>query len=92
MSLLTVKFGKGSHIWARIYLIFLKNVLKQNSNSFNIKFWPQWKDRKISYRVRQVLALFCSLAALILDSNSVKGIRIIEIAKKKLSLKESGTI
>ena len=30
MSLLTAKFVKNSHIWARIYFIFLKNVLKQN--------------------------------------------------------------
>ena len=30
MSLLTAKSVKNSHIWARIYFIFLKNVLKQN--------------------------------------------------------------
>ena len=29
MSLLTAKFVKNSHIWARIYFNFLKNVLKQ---------------------------------------------------------------
>ena len=29
MSLLTIKFAKTSHIWARIYFIYLENVLKQ---------------------------------------------------------------
>ena len=29
MTLLRAKFVKNSVIWARIYLIFLKNVLKQ---------------------------------------------------------------
>ena len=82
MSLLTVKFGKSSYFKARIYLIFLKNVLKQNWNSFNTKFWPQWKDRKYSYRVRQILTLFCNLTSLILGESSVKGIRVTGIAKK----------
>ena len=36
--LLTTKFVKNSHIWARIFFIFLKNVLKQTWNSFNTKF------------------------------------------------------
>ena len=29
MCLLTAKFVKNSHIWARIYFIFLNNALKQ---------------------------------------------------------------
>ena len=82
MSLLTVKFAKSSHFKARIYLIFLKNVVKQNWNSFNTKFWPQWKDRKDSYRVRKILSLFCNLNVLILGQSSVTGIRVTGIAKK----------
>ena len=30
MSLVTAKFVKNIHIWARIYFIFVNNVLKQN--------------------------------------------------------------
>ena len=35
MSLLTAKFAKNIHIKARIYFIFLKNILKETGNSFN---------------------------------------------------------
>ena len=35
MSLLPTKFVKNSHIWGKIYFIFLKNMLKQTRNSFN---------------------------------------------------------
>ena len=38
-------------------------------------------DRKSSYRVRQILSLFCNLTALILGYSSVKGIGVTRIAK-----------
>ena len=38
----------------------------QTWKAFNTKFEPQWKDRESSYQVRQILALFCKLVALIL--------------------------
>ena len=60
------KFVKKSHIYARIYFIFLKTVLKQTWNCFNTKFGPQWKDQKSSYQVRQILVIFSNLIALIL--------------------------
>ena len=41
MTLLRSKFVKNSVIWARIYFIFLKNVLKQTLNSFKTIFGPQ---------------------------------------------------
>ena len=41
MTLLRAKFVKNSVIWARIYFIFLKSVLKQTRNSFNTIFGPQ---------------------------------------------------
>ena len=41
MNLLTFTFVKKSHIQSRIYFIFLKNVLKQNSNAANTRFGPQ---------------------------------------------------
>ena len=81
MSLLIAKFVKNSHIQARIYFIVLKNVLKQTWNSLYTKFQPQWKDRKSSYQVRQILGLFCCLIALILGWNSVKGLRVIKNVK-----------
>ena len=41
MFLLTAKLVKNSHILAKIFFIFLNNVLKQTRNSFNTKFRPQ---------------------------------------------------
>ena len=82
MSWWTAKFVKNSHIYARIYFVFLNIVLKQTWNSFNIKFEHQWKDRRNSYQIRQILALFCNLIAQILDYNSVKGLRVIKIVKE----------
>ena len=38
--LLTAKFIKIRHIYARIYFIFLEHVLTQTWNSFNTKFEP----------------------------------------------------
>ena len=38
MFYLIIKFVKNSQIWARMFVIFLKNVLKQTWNSFNTKF------------------------------------------------------
>ena len=76
MLLLATKCVKNSHIYARIFLIFLKNVLKQTWNSFNTKFQAQWKDRESSYQVRIILEHFCHLIALILGLNSVKGLRV----------------
>ena len=67
MSLLTAKFVKNSHIWARIHFAFLENVLKQTWHAFNIKFGPQWKDRKSSYQVRRMFAHFSKLIALTLS-------------------------
>ena len=62
MFLLTSKFVRNSHIEVRIFFIFLKNILKQTSNSFNTKFQPPWKDWKSSYKVnfRTFLPLSCS--------------------------------
>ena len=63
MSLLTVPFVKNSHIWAGIYYIFLKNILKHTWKSFNTKFWPQWKGSKKQSASKKILALFCHLVA-----------------------------
>ena len=38
ISLLTAKFVKNSHTRAKIYFIFLENVLKQTSNILNNQF------------------------------------------------------
>ena len=67
MSLLAVFIVKNSHILAGIYFIFLKKVLDQTWKAFNNKFGHYWKDRKSSYQVGQILALFCKLVALTLD-------------------------
>ena len=46
------------------------------------KFGPQWKDRKSTYQVKQILPLFCNLIALILGQNYVKGHRVTKIFKQ----------
>ena len=58
MYSLTVKLVKNNHVLARIFFIFLKNVLKQTGNFFNTMFQPQWKDWKNNSQLRQILGLF----------------------------------
>ena len=58
MFLLTTKFVKNSHIWASVFFIFLKNVVKQSWSLFNTKFQPQWRDRGSSYQGEQILGVF----------------------------------
>ena len=82
MSLLPTKFVKNSHIRDKIYFIFLKNVLKQTRNSFNIKFQAQWKACSSSYQLKQILALFCNLLPLILGQSSVEVLGVTEIVKE----------
>ena len=82
MSFLTAPVVKNSHIKAGIYFIFLKNILRPTSKSFNTKFQPQQKDGNSSYQVRQILTLFYNLVALILDWNCVKGYRVTKIVKQ----------
>ena len=60
----------------------MKNVLKQTGKSLNTKFGPQWKNRKSSYQVGEILALFCKLIAVILGLNCVKGLTVTKIFKK----------
>ena len=70
-------------ILAVIYFIFLKkNILDQTWKPFETKFWPQRKDWKRIYEVRQNLELFCNLVALIVGQNCVKGITVIKFLKK----------
>ena len=66
MSLSTAKFVKKSRIMARLYFIFVKNILNQPWKAFNTKFQPQSKDQNSSYQVRQTFALFFNLIALTL--------------------------
>ena len=82
MSLLATKFVKNSHIWGKIYFIFLKNVLKQTRNSFNTKFQAQWKACSSSYQLKQILAVFCDLIPLILGRSSVEVLGVTEIVKE----------
>ena len=58
MSLLAAPIIKNSHIYAGTYSIFLKIVLNQSSKYFNTNFRNQWKDRKRSYQLKQILVLF----------------------------------
>ena len=62
VSLLIAKFFKSSHISARIFFTFWKNVENKTWNSFDTKFQPQWKGRKSSYQVRQILGIFWSFS------------------------------
>ena len=82
MPLLKTKFVKNSHILGKICLIFLKNVLKQTRNSFNTKYQAQWKACSSSYRLKQILAVFCDLIPLILGQSSVEVLGVTEIVKE----------
>ena len=62
--------------------ILLKNFLKQTWKSFNTKLWPQWKDPKSSYKIRQILALFCDWIALMLSKNCLKALRVTKTVQK----------
>ena len=75
MSLLTGLIVKTIIFWLEFTISFLKKVL-------NSKFGPQWKYRKSSYKVRQMLALICNLVVLILSSNCAKGLRVTKIVKQ----------
>ena len=77
--LLTASIVNNSHILAGVYFIFHKNVLEQTQKSFDTEFRPQWYS---SYEVRQNLALFRSLLALILNWNCVKSFRVTKIIPK----------
>ena len=72
------------HILVTIHFNFLRNILKQtrNSSNSNSKLHPQWKARKSSYQVRQILAFFSDLIALILGDKHVKGSRVRKIVKE----------
>ena len=63
ISILTALIVKNSHILSEIYLP--KNIPEKTWNTFNKKIGPQ-KDRESFYQVRQILAHFRNLVALIL--------------------------
>ena len=82
MSLLTVPTVRNSHILAGIYFVFLKPHPRPKSKVLQYQIWTLKKDRKISFHVRQISALFCNLIALILVYNSVKDLRATKIVKQ----------
>ena len=51
--------------WNLLYLS-KKIIVYLTRKAFNTKFGPQRKDRESIYQVRQTLAIFCILVALIL--------------------------
>ena len=81
MTLLTAPIAKNIKFLAGIYFIFL-NVLNQFWKSFDTKFGPQSKNLISSYQVRQNLALFWNLVALILGWNYAKGFIVTKFVKK----------
>ena len=82
MFLLTTYSVKNSHIWGRIFFVFLNNVLNQTCNAFNTKFQRQSKDQNSSYQVRKNFAFFVKLIALTLGQNSVKSLRVTKSVKE----------
>ena len=68
MSLLTVPVVKNRHILAGIYFIFVKEGPRPNSKVLQYQIWTSRPhlDRKRSYQVTQILALFYNLVVLIL--------------------------
>ena len=91
MILLTAKLVQNNHNYARIFFIFLKNVLKQTWNSFYIKFQPQWKDEKRSYQVKTILGLFCQVKLFHFYIKIESKVLELTKASEKISLKGSGS-
>ena len=84
MFLLTVKFVKQSYL-VQIFFFFLKNVLKETLYSSNTSFQTQWKYKKRSSKVRQILGLFLSLSCCNIGSNvGVEGLRVATKTKEKM--------
>ena len=54
-------------LWLKFSLSFWKHVVDQTSTAFNTKFWPQWKNWKSGYQVKQFLSLLSKLVTIILD-------------------------
>ena len=65
MSLLTALIVEQSYFHCNLLYLSKNKVLDQTWKAFNSKFGPHQKDREKSYQVRQVLALFNKLVALI---------------------------
>ena len=65
-----------------LHYLYIKKFLKQTWKSFNTNFWPQSKNWKSSYKVRQIFTLSWYLIALILDQNYVKSLRVTNIVKE----------
>ena len=87
ISFLTAKFDKCSLIYARIYFISPKSVLKNTWKFFNTKFQPQSKkNRKIGYQEGKILVLFCNLAAPIRCWRRVRGLTATKNAEKKKTI------
>ena len=82
MSLLTTRFVKNCHIWAGIYLIFLKKVLKQIEMLLIPNFDLSKKIGKAVIKWEKIFALFCILIALTLGWNSVRGLRVTKIVNE----------
>ena len=59
-------------------IIFLDKTWKV----FDTNLAPQWKNWESSYQVRQILATFCKVVALILSWNCIKGPRVSNIFKQ----------
>ena len=69
------KFPTNSHVYARAFSVFLKNILKQTWNSLNTNFKHQWNNRKSSYQVKQILGQFCYFIAPVLCKINLEGLR-----------------
>ena len=63
MYLLPAPFVKKSHILAEIYFIFQKKRARLDLKGFEDQIWTLKNDQKNSYKVRQILAIFCRLVA-----------------------------
>ena len=81
MSLLKGPFAKNT-FWLNLLDLFKKNVLHQTFKSFNTTFGPRWKGLKIIYQVRQALAIFRNLVALVLGQNCIENLRITKYIEK----------
>ena len=79
MFLLTAPIVKNNDILAETYFIFLKNVLDHTWKDFRYRLRNSVKRSVKLYPVKQNLALFRNLVALILNWNYVKSLIVTKI-------------
>ena len=86
--ILQLSFLRTAISWRKFTLFFYKKVLHQTWKTFNTKFGPQSKERKSSYQIRQILALFLQISCS--RNKTVSKVLNLQDLSNKPNFKRSG--